>query len=89
MKALAPEITSLLPGAKAFDDGANLGPPPEPAIPRLPLLCASREGYQNLCRLITRTKLRAPKYPVALTRRTKPAEDIVLHSQAVRIGGRS
>ncbi|MGA2372722.1 MAG: DNA polymerase III subunit alpha [Candidatus Korobacteraceae bacterium] len=33
-------------------------------IPRLPLLCASREGYQNLCRLITRTKLRAPKYPV-------------------------
>ncbi len=28
----------------------------EPA--RLPLLCASREGYQNLCRLITQCKLR-------------------------------
>src|SRR5690349_16651670 len=28
----------------------------EPA--RLPLLCESREGYQNLCRLVTRFKLR-------------------------------
>src|SRR5919206_1557440 len=31
---------------------------------RLPLLVASRAGYQNLCRLITRAKLRAPKYPL-------------------------
>ncbi|MGO9517312.1 MAG: DNA polymerase III subunit alpha, partial [Candidatus Korobacteraceae bacterium] len=80
------EITYMLPGALA--NGAPLtgfkpGSSTETAIPRLPLLCASREGYQNLCRLITRTKLRAPKYPVALPRRTKPAEDIVLHSQAV------
>jgi error-prone DNA polymerase len=28
---------------------------------RLPLLAASRQGYQNLCRLITRMKLRAAK----------------------------
>ncbi len=28
---------------------------------RYPLLVASRAGYQNLCRLITRMKLRAPK----------------------------
>src|SRR2546423_6922089 len=28
---------------------------------RYPLLCESREGYQNLCRLITRIKLRATK----------------------------
>ena len=28
---------------------------------RYPLLVASREGYQNLCRLITQMKLRAPK----------------------------
>jgi error-prone DNA polymerase len=28
---------------------------------RFPLLCASRTGYQNLYRLITRTKLRVPK----------------------------
>src|SRR5947209_8679622 len=30
----------------------------EPA--RLPLLCESREGYQNLCQLITQFKLREP-----------------------------
>ena len=27
---------------------------------RLPLLCATREGYRNLCRMVTRMKLRAP-----------------------------
>ncbi len=32
-----------------------------PADWRYPLLVESREGYQNLCRLITRTKLRARK----------------------------
>src|SRR4051794_10201365 len=31
---------------------------------RLPLLVRDRSGYQNLCRLITRMKLRAPKYPL-------------------------
>jgi error-prone DNA polymerase len=31
-------------------------------LPRLPLLVATREGYQNLCRLITRMKLRVPKH---------------------------
>ena len=44
--------------------GTRLTPPawlphqhlPEPA--RLPLLCESREGYQNLCQLITRFKMR-------------------------------
>ena len=30
---------------------------------RLPLLVQNRAGYQNLCRLITQTKLRSPKYP--------------------------
>src|SRR5581483_1152279 len=30
-------------------------------LPRLPLLVASRTGYQNLCRLITRMKMRGPK----------------------------
>jgi error-prone DNA polymerase len=33
----------------------------------LPVLVSSREGYQNLCRLITRMKLRAPKGEGALT----------------------
>ncbi|MGQ0735105.1 MAG: DNA polymerase III subunit alpha [Acidobacteriota bacterium] len=33
----------------------------------LPVLVASREGWQNLCRLVTRMKLRAPKGEGALT----------------------
>ena len=33
---------------------------------RLPLLVEDREGYQNLCRLITRMKLGAPKGAAAL-----------------------
>ena len=32
----------------------------------LPVLCASQEGYRNLCRLITRMKMRAPKGEGAL-----------------------
>jgi len=65
------EIASLL-------TYANVDKP----LARVPLLCASRQGYQNLCRLITRTKLRAPKNPSALPRRTKSEEEIVLHSRA-------
>src|SRR5579859_4565485 len=34
---------------------------------RLPLLVASRRGYQNLCRLITKMKLRAKKGEGAVT----------------------
>jgi error-prone DNA polymerase len=30
----------------------------------LPLLVSNRAGYQNLCRLVTRMKLRAPKIPL-------------------------
>lgn len=33
-----------------------------------PLLCASRTGYQNLCRLLTRTKLRVPKHTESAAR---------------------
>jgi error-prone DNA polymerase len=70
------EITSLLPHIALSD---NVIPP------RVPLLCASREGYQNLCRLITRTKLRAPKYPATLPRQTKknPTEELLTTSQAI------
>jgi error-prone DNA polymerase len=48
------------------DLGERLQPPAwtghiRPAEPvRLPLLCTSRKGYQNLCQLITRFKLRQP-----------------------------
>jgi error-prone DNA polymerase len=38
-------------------------------VPALyPLLCASRAGYQNLCRLLTKTKLRVPKHTASAAR---------------------
>ena len=40
-------------------------PPIQPFV--LPVLCENAEGYRNLCRLITRMKLRAPKGEGALT----------------------
>jgi error-prone DNA polymerase len=46
--------------------GENLGPPawlPHKTLdepPRVLLLCASRIGYQNLCQLVTRFKMREP-----------------------------
>jgi error-prone DNA polymerase len=59
-------------------------PTGEPATSRVSLLCASRDGYQNLCRLVTRMKLRAPKYPAVLPRRVKALDDdLVLSSQAI------
>jgi error-prone DNA polymerase len=82
-KALCSDVsfTGLKPGASTC---AFTGIP-TPSAPRVPLLCASREGYQNLCRLITRMKLRAPKYPAALPRRAKAAfdDELVLGSQAI------
>ena len=49
--------------------GADSLDPPAPAYQPflLPVLCESAEGYRNLCRLITRMKLRAPKGEGALT----------------------
>jgi error-prone DNA polymerase len=41
---------------------------------RYPLLAASRTGYQNLCRLITRMKLRVPKNSPAAATREEIAE---------------
>ncbi len=52
-------------------------------LPRVSLLCASRVGYQNLCRLITRTKLRAPKNPTPISKRITPTDNLILQSQAV------
>ena len=55
------------------------------ALPRVSVLCVSREGYQNLCRLITRTKLRAPKYPkrVPQSKSKEISENAILNFQAV------
>jgi len=84
------EITSLLkspPNQKvvgratlsSVDDGVGI------TLPRISLLCASRTGYQNLCRLITRTKLRAPKYPLPRPKRGAVCDDVILQSQAVAL----
>jgi error-prone DNA polymerase len=45
---------------------------------RLPLLVASRAGYQNLCRLITRMKLRAKKGEGAVT-----AQELEEHAEGL------
>src|SRR5207247_2597030 len=42
--------------------------PHQPYPPLIvPVLCESQEGYRNLCRLVTRMKMRAPKGEGALT----------------------
>jgi error-prone DNA polymerase len=45
---------------------------------RYPLLAETREGYQNLCRLLTRAKLRAPKGKGAVTE-----DELALYSRGV------
>src|SRR5712692_3380539 len=44
--------------------GAEVTVTDEHGTTNYPVLCQSRAGYQNLCRLITKTKLRAPKHAV-------------------------
>ena len=67
------EITSLLPSPlRRSSETPVLGS--EQVAKRVSLLCASRQGYQNLCRLVTRMKLRAPKYPVARSHRPNTNE---------------
>jgi error-prone DNA polymerase len=45
----------------------HLSHPTHPSHLRLPVLIESPEGYRNLCRLVTRMKMRAPKGEGALT----------------------
>ena len=42
--------------------GTEIAVADETGTANYPLLCVSRAGYQNLCRLLTRTKLRVPKH---------------------------
>lgn len=76
------EITSLLRPVCAASASAVSGI--DAGLPRVSLLCSTREGYQNLCRLVTRMKLRAPKYPGRLPRqvRQEVTQEQVLQSQA-------
>jgi error-prone DNA polymerase len=50
-----------VPPKSKLDRGTGVLPCAFSGEPRLPLIVASRAGYQNLCRLITKMKLRAKK----------------------------
>jgi len=58
------EPRGLKPGSSPPSPVSRL---PSPAVWTLPVLVASAEGYRNLCRLVTRMKLRSPKGEGALT----------------------
>jgi len=49
-------------------------------LTRLPLLVESRAGYQNLCRLITRMKMRSPKVPKKGQEPAVTAEELSQHA---------
>jgi error-prone DNA polymerase len=49
------------------NDGVDENDPPA----NYPLLCTTRTGYRNLCRLITTTKIRTPKNTVAIATLTE------------------
>jgi error-prone DNA polymerase len=56
------------PGARGdAPDPERRAPSVEPRLLTLPLLIESQEGYRNLCRLVTRMKLRAAKGDGALS----------------------
>ena len=70
LKAIVGAELTVSLGARTSDlrpAATGLRPLADPSILRLPVLVASREGYQNLCRLVTRMKLSAPKGEGALT----------------------
>ena len=58
-------ISPTLNGSSLTPHPSSLSP--HPSSLRVPVLVESTEGYQNLCRLITRMKMRAPKGEGALT----------------------
>ncbi|MDP9269015.1 MAG: error-prone DNA polymerase [Acidobacteriota bacterium] len=50
---------------------------------RLPLLVADRAGYQNLCRLVTKMKLRLPKHPKAGERCATDYDELAQHARGL------
>lgn len=48
--------------------GAEVAVTDENGAANFPLLCGSQRGYQNLCRLLTKTKLRVPKHSASSAR---------------------
>ena len=65
--ALAAGITPIIGAELTIDNSGNSQFTIHNSQFVLPVLCESQEGYRNLCRLITRMKLRAPKGEGALT----------------------
>ena len=73
--ALAAGIRPLIGAELSIETSRNREPgtrePDEPPAPgrsfSLPVLCASQEGWRNLCRLLSKMKLRAPKGEGALS----------------------
>src|SRR5687768_4304033 len=63
--ALAAGIKPLI-GAELTIEVSADGRKPKAESFSLPVLCASQEGWRNLCRLLSRMKLRAPKGEGAL-----------------------
>src|SRR6059036_3489066 len=59
----APRFHKATIAPAPVDQGARLN---ASAAFLLPVLCESQEGYRNLCRLVTRMKMRAPKGEGAL-----------------------
>jgi error-prone DNA polymerase len=72
--AKAVGLTPILGAELSISDPGAVAPPPKHALASrrvapgwcLPVLVESQEGYRNLCRLVTRMKLRAPKGTGAL-----------------------
>jgi error-prone DNA polymerase len=60
-------VTARGPGSGIQDPIGSRIPDPASRLFALPVLVESRQGYRNLCRLISRMKLRAPKGEGALT----------------------
>jgi len=63
------ELTIRRAAADRLQASGGVGPEVSPPTESwaLPILVQSAEGYRNLCRLVTRMKLRAPKGEGALT----------------------
>ena len=71
LKAIVGAELTIAPGRAPAPDSRRQAAAPRPLTPdpfvlRLPVLVSSRQGYQNLCRLVTRMKLSAPKGEGAL-----------------------
>jgi error-prone DNA polymerase len=64
--ALAAGIRPIIGAELTIGGTGGAGQPPLQPF-TLPVLCESQDGYRNLCRLVTRMKMRAPKGEGALT----------------------